>query len=271
MICAEYELGLGKDNDGIMVLDSKAKIGLAAADYFKLRSDTVFDIGLTPNRSDTMGHIGVARDLMTVLNYKENKLTMCLPLVDKFKVVRKDKSIAIDVKNSDLCPRYSGLSISEVVVADSPEWLQNKLKTIGITPTNNVVDITNYVLHETGQPLHAFDIAKIKGDKIVVSTVKDKSKFTTLDEVERILSSDDLMICDAKNPLCIAGVFGGINSGVTESTTDIFLESAYFNPASVRKTAKRHGLNTDASFRFERGCDPNMTIYALKRAALLIA
>ncbi|MDC0204876.1 phenylalanine--tRNA ligase subunit beta, partial [Flavobacteriales bacterium] len=270
MICAEYELGLGKDNDGIMVLDSKAKIGLAVADYFQLESDTIFNIGLTPNRSDAMGHIGVARDLMTILNHKGDKLTMCLPLIDKFKVVSKDKGIEVDIENIDLCPRYSGVSISGIVVDNSPDWLQNKLKAIGITPTNNVVDITNYVLHEIGQPLHAFDIEKIAGKKIVVTTVKDKTKFTALDEVERILSADDLMICDTKNPLCIAGVFGGLNSGVTGRTTDIFLESAYFNPASVRKTAKRYGLSTDASFRFERGCDPNMTIYALKRAALLI-
>ena len=182
----------------------------------------------------------------------------------------KDQCIAIDIKNTDLCPRYSGVSISGVVVDDSPEWLQNKLKTIGITPTNNVVDITNYILHETGQPLHAFDIEKIEGDKIVVSTVKNKTKFTTLDEVERVLSANDLMICDAKKPLCIAGVFGGLHSGVTKNTNNIFIESAYFNPVSVRKTAKKHGLSTDASFRFERCCDPNMTIYALKRAALLI-
>ena len=270
MICAEDELGLGKGHDGIMVLDATAKVGAPAAEYFKLESDIVFEIGLTPNRSDAMGHIGVARDLMTVLNHKGEKLQMCKPSVKDFKVNNTNKTISIEVADADLCPRYSGVSISGIKIADSPEWLQNKLKAIGITPTNNVVDITNYVLYETGQPLHAFDLAKVEGNKIVVATVKEKTKFTTLDEKERELSAADLMISDAKKPLCIAGVFGGLESGVTEKTTDIFLESAYFNPVSVRKTAKRHNLSTDASFRFERGCDPNITIYALKRAALLI-
>ena len=270
MICGEDELGLGEDTDGIMVLDNKAKVGMPASEYFQLESDTVFDIGLTPNRSDAMGHIGVARDLMTALNYKGGNLQMCRPSVEAFKVANTTKSIGIEVKNTELCPRYSGVSISGITIADSPEWLQNKLKAIGITPINNVVDITNYVLHEIGQPLHAFDIAKIEGKKIVVTTIKDKTKFTALDEVERTLSADDLMICSAKKPLCIAGIYGGLESGIDKNSTDIFLESAYFNPVSVRKTAKRHGLSTDASFRFERGCDPNITIYALKRAALLI-
>ena len=270
MICAEYELGLGDDNEGIMVLDSKAKVGMPAADYFQLESDTVFNIGLTPNRSDAMGHMGVARDLMTVLNHQGSDLLMCVPLVDKFKVEQNDKAISVDIKDTDLCPRYSSVSISGVKVEDSPKWLQDKLQAIGITPTNNVVDITNYVLHETGQPLHAFDINDIEGNQIIVKRVKDKTKFVTLDEIERELSADDLMICDSKKPLCIAGVFGGLQSGVSDDTTDIFLESAYFNPVSIRKTAKRHGLSTDASFRFERGCDPNITLYALKRAALLI-
>jgi phenylalanyl-tRNA synthetase beta chain len=217
-----------------------------------------------------MGHFGVARDLMTVLNHRGSKLEMCRPTVDLFKVANTSKSIAVEVKDNELCPRYSGVSISGVKVAASPEWIQNKLKAIGITPINNIVDITNYVLHETGQPLHAFDLAKVEGNKIVVATVKEKTKFTTLDEVERELSADDLMISDAKKPLCIAGVFGGLGSGVSDNTTDIFLESAYFNPVSVRKSAKRHNLSTDASFRFERGSDPNITVYALKRAALLI-
>ena len=270
MICGEDELGLGEDTDGIMVLDIKAKAGMPASEYFKLESDIVFEIGLTPNRSDAMGHIGVARDLMTVLNHRGSKLEMCRPTVDLFKVANTSKSIAVEVKDNELCPRYSGVSISGVKVADSPEWIQNKLKAIGITPINNIVDITNYVLHETGQPLHAFDLAKVEGNKIVVATVKEKTKFTTLDEVERELSADDLMISDAKKPLCIAGVFGGLGSGVSDNTTDIFLESAYFNPVSVRKSAKRHNLSTDASFRFERGSDPNITVYALKRAALLI-
>jgi len=270
MICAEDELGLGKGHEGIMVLDAKAKVGTTAAEYFKLESDFVFEIGLTPNRSDAMGHIGVARDLMTVLNQKGAKLKMCRPSIDNFKVANTSKTIAIEVKNTDLCPRYSGVSISGVTVADSPKWLQNRLKSIGLTPINNIVDITNYVLHETGQPLHAFDISKITGNKIVVTTVKSNTKFITLDEIERKLSADDLMICNTKKPLCIAGVFGGLHAGVTSSTIDIFLESAYFSAVSVRKTAKRHNLITDASFRFERNCDPNMTIYALKRAALLI-
>ena len=270
MICGEDELGLGEDTDGIMVLDATVKAGTPASAYFNLESDIVFEIGLTPNRSDAMGHIGVARDLLTVLNYKGNKLQICRPSVDMFSVVNTSKTIAVEVKNTELCPRYSGVSISSITVADSPEWLQNKLRTIGLVPINNIVDITNYVLHETGQPLHAFDIAKIEGNKIIVAPAKDKTKFTTLDDVERELSSSDLMINNTTSPMCIAGVFGGIDSGVSNTTTDVFLESAYFNPVSIRKTAKRHTLSTDASFRFERGCDPNITIYALKRAALLI-
>lgn len=270
MICAEDELGLGKGHDGIMVLDANAKVGTPASKYFNLESDIVFEIGLTPNRSDAMGHIGVARDLMTVLNHKGSSLEMCKPSVKSFEVNNTSKTIEVEVKDTELCPRYSGVSIEGVKVTDSPEWIQNKLKAIGLVPINNVVDITNYVLHEMGQPLHAFDIAKIDGGKVVVSTVKGKTKFTTLDDVERELSSNDLMICSASKPMCIAGVFGGIESGVSENTTDIFLESAYFNPVSIRKTAKRHGLSTDSSFRFERGCDPNITVYALKRAALLI-
>jgi phenylalanyl-tRNA synthetase beta chain len=270
MICGEDELGLGEDTDGIMVLDTKAKVGMPASEYFKLESDIVFDIGLTPNRSDAMGHIGVARDLLTVLNHKGSKLQMCKPSVEEFKVANTKKTITVEVKDTELCPRYSGVSISGIKVSDSPTWLQNKLKAIGLTPINNIVDITNYVLHETGQPLHAFDIEKIKGGKVIVSTIKNKTKFTTLDDVERELSSNDLMISNDSSPMCIAGVFGGADSGVSESTTDVFLESAYFNPVSVRKTAKRHTLSTDASFRFERGCDPNSTVYALKRASLLV-
>ncbi|MBT4882106.1 MAG: phenylalanine--tRNA ligase subunit beta, partial [Flavobacteriales bacterium] len=270
MICGEDELDLGEDTDGIMVLDTKAKVGMPASEYFKLESDIVFDIGLTPNRSDAMGHIGVARDLLTVLNHKGSKLQMCKPSVEEFKVANTKKTITVEVKDTELCPRYSGVSISGIKVSDSPTWLQNKLKAIGLTPINNIVDITNYVLHETGQPLHAFDIAKIEGEKVVVAPIKNKTKFTTLDDVERELSSDDLMISNTSSPMCIAGVFGGADSGVSESTTDVFLESAYFNPVSVRKTAKRHTLSTDASFRFERGCDPNSTVYALKRASLLV-
>ncbi len=270
MICAEDELGLGKGHKGIMVLNAKAKVGTPAGKYFKLESDIVFEIGLTPNRSDAMGHIGVARDLLTVLNHKGEKLNMCRPSVENFKIANTSKTIAVEVKNTDLCLRYSGISISGVTVADSPDWLQNRLKAIGLTPINNIVDATNYVLHETGQPLHAFDIAKIEGNKIVVTTLKNNTKFIALDKIERKLSVTDLMICNVKKPMCIAGVFGGLHAGVTKNTKDIFLESAYFNPVSIRKTAKRHNLSTDASFRFERGCDPNITVYALKRVVLLI-
>jgi phenylalanyl-tRNA synthetase beta chain len=271
MICGEDELGIGEDTDGIMVLDTKAEVGMPASEYFQLESDTVFDIGLTPNRSDAMGHIGIARDLLTALNHKGEKLNMCRPSVENFKIANTRKTIAVEVKNTDLCLRYSGVSISGVTVADSPDWLQKRLKAIGLTPINNIVDATNYVLHETGQPLHAFDIAKIEGNKIVVTTLKNNTKFITLDEMERKLSVTDLMICNVKKPMCIAGVFGGLHAGVTKNTKDIFLESAYFNPVSIRKTAKRHNLSTDASFRFERGCDPNITVYALKRVVLLIA
>lgn len=270
MICGEDELGLGDYTDGIMVLENKAQVGAAASEYFNLSTDVVFQIGLTPNRSDAMGHIGVARDLLTVLNHQGHKLEMCRPSVEKFQVENASKIIDVELSDEVLCPRYSAVSIAGVKVDDSPEWLQNKLKTIGLMPVNNVVDVTNFVLHEIGQPLHAFDIDKIDGDKVVISTVKDKTKFTTLDDVERALSSDDLMINNIKKPMCIAGVLGGLNSGVSSSTTDVFLESAYFNAVSIRKTAKRHGLSTDASFRFERGCDPDITVYALKRAALLI-
>jgi phenylalanyl-tRNA synthetase beta chain len=270
MICGADEIGLGDKTDGIMVLDSNSKVGMSASEYFQLEADDVFEIGLTPNRSDAMGHIGVARDLMTVLNHQGAKLQMCRPSIDAFKVSNSSKNISVEVSNTELCPRYSGVSISGIKIADSPNWIKNKLKAIGLTPINNVVDITNYVLHETGQPLHAFDIAKIDGSKIIVKSAKNNTKFTTLDEVEREISSEDLMINNSTNPMCIAGVFGGISSGVSSSTTEIFLESAYFNPISIRKTAKRHALSTDASFRFERGCDPNITVYALKRAAILV-
>ena len=270
MICAEDELGLGSSHDGIMVLPNELEVGTLASDYFKIENDTVFEIGLTPNRSDAMGHFGVARDLKTVLNHNGSKLEMCLPSLKKFKTDNNNLSISVEVENSELCPRYSGVSISGIKIEPSPEWLKNRLKSIGIESKNNIVDVTNYVLHETGQPLHAFDAKKITGNKIVVKTLSEKTKFITLDEVERDLSAEDLMICNEKEGMCLAGVFGGLDSGVSHSTTSIFLESAYFNPVSVRKTAKRHHLSTDSSFRFERGCDPNMTLYALKRAALLI-
>lgn len=270
MICAEDELGLGASHDGIMVLPNEVEVGTLASDYFKIENDTVFEIGLTPNRSDAMGHFGVARDLKTVLNHNGSELEMCLPNLKHFKTDNNNLSISVEVENSELCPRYSGVSISGIKIEPSPEWLKNRLKSIGIESKNNIVDVTNFVLHETGQPLHAFDAKKITGKKIVVKTLSEKTKFSTLDEVERDLSAEDLMICNEKEGMCLAGVFGGLDTGVSDSTNSIFLESAYFNPVSVRKTAKRHHLSTDSSFRFERGCDPNMTLYALKRAALLI-
>ena len=271
MICAEDELGLGTDHDGIMVLEKKLKIGTPAAEVFNIENDEVFEIGLTPNRADAMSHFGVARDLRAGLIQHGISLELISPSVSDFHVDERTLRIEVEVENKELAPRYCGISITDIEVKDSPEWIQNRLKAIGLTPKNNVVDITNYVLHELGQPLHAFDAQKIKGNKVLVKTLEAGTKFTTLDEVERELDKDDIMICDAEsNPLCIAGVFGGIDSGVTEKTTSIFLESAYFNAVSVRKTAKRHALNTDASFRFERGIDINITEYALKRAALLL-
>ena len=271
MICAEDELGLGKGHDGILVLDDTLKEGTSAAEVFKIETDHVFEIGLTPNRSDAMSHYGVARDLRAGLIQNDIKLEFISPSVSNFHVDERTLRLDVEVENKELVPRYCGITITDVTVKDSPKWMQNRLKSIGLTPKNNIVDITNYVLHELGQPLHAFDAQKVKGNKIVVKTLEEGTKFTTLDDVERTLSADDIMICDAEStPLCIGGVFGGAKSGVTESTTSIFLESAYFNPVSIRKTAKRHALNTDASFRFERGIDISMTEYALKRAALLI-
>ena len=271
MICAEDELGLGTSHDGILILNKKLKVGTPAAEVFNIETDQVFEIGLTPNRADAMSHYGVARDFRAGLIQHGINLELITPSVSDFHVEQRRLRIDVEVENKDLAPRYCGISIVDVEVKDSPEWIQNRLKSIGITPKNNIVDITNYVLHELGQPLHAFDASKIKGNKVIVKTLAQGTKFTTLDEVERELHSEDIMICDAEsNPLCIAGVFGGINSGVSKKTTSIFLESAYFNPVSIRKTAKRHALNTDASFRFERGIDINFTEYALKRAALLI-
>ena len=270
MICAEDELGLGKGHDGIMVLSTDIPVGTKASEIFDIENDHVFEIGLTPNRADAMSHWGTARDLKAGLLQKDINIELITPSVSSFRVENRLNKIDIEVKNADLAPRYCGVTISDIKVKESPTWLQYRLKAIGIAPKNNVVDITNYVLHELGQPLHAFDAHYIEGNKIEVKTVETGTKFITLDEVERELHDEDLMICDAVKPLCIAGVFGGVNSGVTETTTSIFLESAYFNPVSIRKTAKRHGLNTDASFRFERGIDPNITEYALKRAALLI-
>ena len=270
MICAEDELGLGDSHDGILVLDSSLDPGTPAAKVFKIETDEVFEIGLTPNRADAMSHWGVARDLRAGLIQRDGKhYELITPSVNKFKVDKRTFKIDVKVNIPKLTPRYCGITISGITVKASPEWLKNKLKAIGLTPKNNIVDVTNYVLHELGQPLHAFDASKINGN-IIVDTVKTGTKFTTLDGVERSLNEEDIMICDTQGPLCIAGVFGGLDSGVSESTSTIFLESAYFNPVSIRKTAKRHGLSTDASFRFERGIDPAITDYALKRAAILI-
>ena len=269
MICAEDELGLGESHDGIMILDNAMLAGTPAAAVFKVENDEVFEIGLTPNRADAMSHLGTARDLKAGMLQKGINVELITPSVSNFRVDKRTLKIDIDVKDAKLAPRYCGVTISGIEVKPSPEWLQNRLKAVGINPKNNIVDVTNYVLHDLGQPLHAFDAGKING-KIIVQTLAAGTKFITLDDVERTLHEEDLMICDEKGPLCIAGVFGGKKSGVSESTNAIFLESAYFNPVSIRKTAKRHQLNTDASFRFERGIDPTITEYALKRAALLI-
>jgi phenylalanyl-tRNA synthetase beta chain len=270
MICAEDEIGLGASHDGIMVLPDDVAVGTLAKDYFEVETDVVFEVDLTPNRVDSASHYGVARDLAAYLKSIGEEVELKLPLVDDFKVENNDFPVEVIVENKEACPRYCGLTISGVRVKESPDWLKNKLKLIGLSSINNIVDVTNYVLHELGQPLHAFDGDEIKGAKVVVKTLPEKTKFTTLDEMERELSDQDLMICNAEEGMCIAGVFGGLNSGVKASTTKIFLESAYFNPVFVRKTAKRHTLSTDASFRFERGIDPNITTFALKRAALLI-
>ncbi len=265
MICAEDEIGLGHDHDGIMELDVDAKIGSLAKDYFNLQDDYVFEIGLTPNRADAASHLGVARDLAAYLN-----IPVTMPDLSGFKVQNQDLNIQVMVEDPIASPRYSSLSISGISIKESPDWLKDKLNVIGVRPINNVVDVTNFVLHELGQPLHAFDADAINGNKVLVKKLADGKLFKTLDDVERKLSADDLMICNAEEPMCIAGVFGGISSGVKQSTSNIFLESAWFNPVSVRKTSKRHGLKTDASFRFERGTDPDMTVTALKRAAILI-
>jgi len=271
MICAEDELGLGSSHDGIMVMDETITVGTPAAKVFNIEKDEVFEIGLTPNRADAMSHYGIARDLRAGLIQNDISLELMSPSVTDFHVDDRSLRFEVVVEDVEKAPRYAGVTISNITVKDSPEWIQNKLKAIGLKPINNIVDVTNYVLHELGQPLHAFDASKVKGNKVIVKTLPTGTKFITLDEVERELHEEDLMICNGnEEPMCIAGVFGGLTSGVTENTTSIFLESAYFNPVAVRKTAKRHALNTDASFRFERGIDPNITEYALKRATLLI-
>jgi len=270
MICAEDELGLGSSHEGIMVLDEFLEPGTKVASLFKVENDTVFEIGLTPNRADAMSHWGVARDLKAGLLQQEINLEMLTPSTSSFHIQNRTLKVAVNVENKELCPRYCGITISGIKVENSPAWLQNRLRAIGLSPINNVVDCTNYILHGFGQPLHAFDADKITGNEINVKTLPSGTKFISLDGIERTLNEDDLMICDAEKPLCIAGIFGGKHSGVTDETVNIFLESAYFDPVSIRKTAKRHSLSTDASFRFERGIDPNSVKYALLYAAILI-
>ena len=269
MICAEDELGLGDAHEGIMVLDPDLKNGTPCNQVFDIETDRVFEIGLTPNRADAMSHMGVARDLKAYFLYKNISHKWSSPPTDRFNIITSDKKFSVAVEDVKKAPKYVGVNIYGLKIGPSPMWLQNRLKALGISPKNNVVDITNYVLHDLGQPLHAFDLNKIEGG-IIVKTVKKNTPFTTLDGVKRNLDEEDLMICDHEKPLCLAGIYGGLDSGVSENTESIFLESAYFDPVSIRKTAKRHGLNTDASFRFERGIDPEITTYALKLAANLI-
>ena len=270
MICAEDEIGIGTDHSGIIVLPADAVVGTLAKDYYNVKSDYVLEVDITPNRVDATSHYGVARDLAAYLKQAGKPAALRLPSVEAFKIDDETPAIEVVVENEEACLRYSGVTIKGVTVKESPEWLQNRLRVIGLRPINNVVDVTNFILHELGQPLHSFDAAKIKGNKVVVKAVEAGTKFVTLDGVERTLTDRDLMICNTEEPMCIGGVFGGLESGVTEQTTDVFLESACFHPTWIRKTARRFGLNTDASFRFERGLDPNNTIYVLKRAALLI-
>ncbi len=270
MICAEDEIGIGKSHDGIIILPADAKIGTPAKDYYNIKSEYILEVDITPNRIDGASHFGVARDLSAYLKQNNLKGTLKAPSVDNFKINESNGAIPVKVENTEACPRYAGVTIKGVKVTESPEWLKNRLTFIGLRPINNIVDITNYILHGLGHPLHAFDVAHITGGEVIVKTLPEGTKFTTLDETERTLSDRDLMICNTQEGMCIGGVFGGLKSGVTENTTDIFLECAYFNPTWIRKTARRHVLNTDSSFRFERGCDPNDTIYVLKYAALMI-
>ena len=270
MLCAEDELGIGSSHEGIVELPADAPVGMAAREYLRVEDDYLIEIGLTPNRVDAASHIGVARDLAAYLRSRGERTEVKWPDVSAFAVDNHDLPVAIRVENHEACPRYVGVTVSGCKIGPSPEWMQNCLRAAGINPKNNLVDITNFVLFELGQPLHAFDAAKIEGREVVVRTCAEGTPFVTLDGVERKLTDKDLMICSAERPMCIAGVFGGLDSGISETTTDVFIESAYFNPVWVRKTAKRFGLNTDSSFRFERGIDPNLQVYAAKRAALLM-
>ena len=270
MICAEYEIGIGTDHAGIIVLPADAVVGTPAKEYYNVKSDYVLEVDITPNRVDATSHFGVARDLAAYLKQNGKPANLKRPNVDAFKIDDGTPAIEVVVENTEACLRYSGITIKGVTVKESPEWLQNRLKVIGLRPINNVVDVTNYILHGVGQPLHSFDADKVKGNKVVVRSAKEGSKFVTLDGVERTLTDRDLMICNVEEPMCIAGVFGGLDSGVTEQTKNVFLESATFHPTWIRKTARRFGLNTDASFRYERGLDPNQTVDVMKRAALLI-
>lgn len=269
MICAEDEIGIGTDHAGIIVLPENAKVGTPASEYYQITTDYTIEVDITPNRVDGASHLGIARDLAAYLKQKQ-EISYTLPSVAQFKPDTTHATLTIEVKRPEACIRYAGISIEGVTVKESPEWLRTRLKAIGLNPINNVVDITNYILFELGQPLHAFDKDKIKGNKVILRSFPNGTKFVTLDGVERELNENDLMVCNEEAPMCIAGVFGGLDSGITENTQNIFLESACFDPVFVRKTARRHGLNTDASFRFERGTDPNIVIYALKRAALLV-
>ncbi|MDE6878124.1 MAG: phenylalanine--tRNA ligase subunit beta [Odoribacter sp.] len=269
MICAEDEIGIGTDHAGIIILPADVKAGTPASEYYRITTDYVIEIDITPNRVDGASHLGVARDLAAYLK-QNGHIDYTLPSVEQYKADSTDAILSIEVKRPEACIRYAGVCIEGVTVKESPEWLRNRLKAIGLNPINNVVDITNYILFELGQPLHAFDKDKIKGNKVILRSFPTGTKFVTLDGVERELNENDLMVCNEEAPMCIAGVFGGIESGITENTQNVFLESACFDPVFVRKTARRHGLSTDASFRFERGTDPNIVIYALKRAALLI-
>ena len=270
MICAEDEIGIGTDHAGIIVLPADAVVGSPAKEYYNVKSDYVLEVDITPNRVDATSHFGVARDLAAYLKQNGKPAHLKRPSVDAFKIDDETPAIEVVVENKEACLRYSGITIKGVTVKESPEWLQNRLKVIGMRPINNVVDVTNYILHGVGQPLHSFDADKVKGNKVVVRSATEGSKFVTLDGVERTLTDRDLMICNVEEPMCIAGVFGGLDSGVTEQTKNVFLEAATFHPTWIRKTARRFGLNTDASFRYERGLDPNQTIEVMKRAALLI-